>query len=362
MTAALPFSPADSARTASAVYTISLAAIVPLFIAAIAALAMRRMPAGTRALIWKGAVTALLGIYVGQQLPAHWSAWIVPSMMAEPLVALGREQVAHGTTGAATWVQLLVGVYWLGVAVVLGPVVLRMLRRRADGVVRTPQTRGVFRPTIALPPYMRSWKGDRIHVVLLHEQNHIKQRDPLFSLVAHVTCALYWFNPGVWWAARALERECELACDDAVLSAGVKPSTYADVLATAAECSARAASGDARVRPAMALSGEGRATLRARLRQIVDTRRDTRAPTRSALGLVASLTLIVAVGMGTVRLAPTRGVLTRLMRDPRWESRAFAVMGLAKRPDSVAVAREAARLDPSPDVRAWARYALTELR
>jgi hypothetical protein len=36
------------------------------------------------------------------------------------------------------------------------------------------------------------------------------------------------------------------------------------------------------------------------------------------------------------------------------------VLGLAQRPDSIAVARSAAELDQNPSVRAWARYALGE--
>jgi hypothetical protein len=62
--------------------------------------------------------------------------------------------------------------------------------------------------------------------------------------------------------------------------------------------------------------------------------------------------------MSAVELSPSRDVLASLMRDVRWESRAYAVIGLARRADSVAVARSAAELDPSPRVRAWARYAL----
>jgi hypothetical protein len=62
--------------------------------------------------------------------------------------------------------------------------------------------------------------------------------------------------------------------------------------------------------------------------------------------------------MSVAHLAPTRGVLTTLMLDTQWESRAYAVLGLAQRADSVAVARSAAELDPSPRVRAWAKYAL----
>jgi hypothetical protein len=53
-------------------------------------------------------------------------------------------------------------------------------------------------------------------------------------------------------------------------------------------------------------------------------------------------------------------VLTTLMLDAQWESRAYAVLGLAQRADSVAVAQSAAEEDPNPRVRAWARYALDQ--
>ena len=58
-------------------------------------------------------------------------------------------------------------------------------------------------------------------------------------------------------------------------------------------------------------------------------------------------------------ISQPRDVLTTLMQDGRWESRAYAGVGLARRADSVAVARAAAERDPSPRVRAWARYALS---
>jgi hypothetical protein len=69
-------------------------------------------------------------------------------------------------------------------------------------------------------------------------------------------------------------------------------------------------------------------------------------------------TMIVAAPMSAVRLSPTRDVLTMLVQYARWESRAYAVLGLAQRQDSVAVARSIAERDPNPRVRAWARYAL----
>lgn len=75
-------------------------------------------------------------------------------------------------------------------------------------------------------------------------------------------------------------------------------------------------------------------------------------------GAVLVATVFV-VPLSTARVAPTRGVLTSLMQESRWESRAWAVVRLAQRADSVHVARSAARHDPDPAVRAWARYALS---
>ena len=76
--------------------------------------------------------------------------------------------------------------------------------------------------------------------------------------------------------------------------------------------------------------------------------------------MAAVSTFAVAGPVSAVQLAPSREVLTTLMLDARWESRAYAVVGLAQRRDTIAVARSAAELDPNPRVRAWARYALGE--
>ena len=98
--------------------------------------------------------------------------------------------------------------------------------------------------------------------------------------------------------------------------------------------------------------------LRERLAAIVDAGRDLSAPGRVARTAALMLTLGTAIPASAGRLAPSRDVLTALMRDARWETRAYAVVGLAQRPDSIEVARAASRFDPNPRVRSWARRAI----
>jgi ankyrin repeat protein len=52
----------------------------------------------------------------------------------------------------------------------------------------------------------------------------------LTHLLVVLICSLYWFNPLAWIALRRLHYEREVACDDSVLNAGTRASTYARYL------------------------------------------------------------------------------------------------------------------------------------
>ncbi len=87
-----------------------------------------------------------------------------------------------------------------------------------------PMTWGVLRPVILLPKDSLSWPRGRLQAVLLHELAHVRRRDSLVQSLALIVCALYWPNPLVWIAARALRREAEIAADDAAIVSGIRPS------------------------------------------------------------------------------------------------------------------------------------------
>ncbi len=90
-----------------------------------------------------------------------------------------------------------------------------------------PMTWGIRRATVLLPAQSASWSAARLESVLLHELAHLRRRDHLAQLVGALACAIHWFDPAVWIAARRLRIEREHACDDAVLAAGSRASDYA---------------------------------------------------------------------------------------------------------------------------------------
>jgi TonB family protein len=167
-------------------------------------------------------------------------------------------------------------------------------------------TLGALRPSILLPRGAGAWSADRSTVVVAHELAHIRRGDWLVLLLAAFVRAVYWFNPLVWIACRRLDRESELACDDAVLAGGVKPAEYATHLF---ELAAQLAAGAPRLVPASPIVTAS--FLEKRIATMLN-HRVNRTPIGSNLRLLTAAALVViaaAVASAQVSFATISGVV-----------------------------------------------------
>jgi len=181
-----------------------------------------------------------------------------------------------------------------------------------------PLTFGTMAPTIVLPASADEWTDDRRNAVLLHELAHIARRDCFIQRLTSLTCAIYWPHPGVWYAARRLRVERELACDDRVLAAGAGPREYAGHLLELAHSLGSAPA------PATALGMARARQLESRLLAVLDAARN-----RATLG---PRTRAVALAIGIAVLIPLAAVRAAVV------SRDIPVTTAAAAPKTPAIA------------------------
>lgn len=226
-------------------------------------LALRRASASTRHLLWTLALAGLLFLPLLSTVLPAWHAPVLPASVSEvaPVPAAGGVPVTRAPEAVVDWPPLATAAWGAGALLVLGRLLVGMVRvqrlsrsarpveepdwlnlleelSRKLGIaapvsllksdaVTLPMTWGLRRPVVLLPADAEEWPPERRRVVLLHELAHVKRRDCLTQVLAQTACALHWFNPLVWLAARRLAIERERACDDQVLELGTRASDYA---------------------------------------------------------------------------------------------------------------------------------------
>ncbi len=121
---------------------------------------------------------------------------------------------------------------WLPLAIELASRVgvSRRIEFAESPTASMPMAVGLFRPSVLMPADAVRWPVERLRIVLLHELAHVKRRDCLTHALAQLACAMHWFNPLAWIAARHVRTERERACDDLVLASGTKGPDYAEEL------------------------------------------------------------------------------------------------------------------------------------
>ena len=332
---------------------------VVLLLAMAMTVGLRRAPAGARYLVWLASLGALLLVpafstWVSIPLPilpptssvapvdAPGAQPEPPHKFTEPSAATAASErapepaspvvVSQPSVPPALSASATIVMAWLGVAVILfawlviGAIKVRRIVRggrelsddawlmpmydvadRLDlataprlvmsGAVEMPFACGLIRPTIVLPASAERWSEERRRVVLFHELAHVRRRDLLGHTIGRVTCALYWFHPLVWSAAKRLRAESERACDDLVLACGgARASDYAPHLL---DIVTGVRSGGA---PATALPMADKKEFEGRMLAILDP--TARRATPSRLQQVVVTLAFGAMALSTAAVAP----------------------------------------------------------
>jgi beta-lactamase regulating signal transducer with metallopeptidase domain len=209
-----------------------------------------------------------------EAVPAVLVSDVAPSLRPVARPVPSEEEATRIIPAAATtiasqpitipWPLLLVGLYCLVAALLLGRFVLglvlsRRLRRASRPVederltlwlrsealkaglgkppciaesaaLSVPVTLGVFRPVVLFPDGWNEWSETQMRAVLAHELSHVARHDAFTQMLSRIHRAVFWFSPLSWWLDRALVDLAEQASDDAALRAGTDRARYAEVL------------------------------------------------------------------------------------------------------------------------------------
>lgn len=285
---------------------------------------------------------------LGRSVWASLVPWIVAVWLIGVIVALVPTVLASARLALlARRARPLRGGRWA----LLVPSALREIgvRRRVrfiemDGAVM-PMTWGVRRPVVLVPADDFESTIEQRLDVLRHELAHVRRYDCLTQLLGQLACALHWYNPLVWLAARQLRIERERACDDEVLQAGARASDYAGYLLRVARA--------ARVTGAAAFGGLAMARpsqLTGRLLAVLDDRRQRERLTGAfavRASAVAALVVILVASAAPTSASAHGAELTgaATSTSPQRETITIASRGFGTTP--VALDLPAATTTPS---------------
>ena len=125
-----------------------------------------------------------------------------------------------------------------------------------------PAVVGVWSPSIVVPAWLMDLAPEAQQLVLAHEREHIRARDPLLLAIAQAATVVLPWNVALWYQRRRLREGIELDCDARLLRNGHSRSAYAELLMAVGQRMSRS------IVPLAAMA-EPRSLLEKRVRQLL---------------------------------------------------------------------------------------------
>ncbi|EGT2204802.1 M56 family metallopeptidase [Clostridioides difficile] len=92
----------------------------------------------------------------------------------------------------------------------------KKIELRGSDELISPAGMGLFKSYIFLPDY--PYSKDELTWILKHELMHFKNKDILIKFLVLSVKIIYWFNPLVYIMSNKVNLDCELCCDESVLT------------------------------------------------------------------------------------------------------------------------------------------------
>lgn len=85
--------------------------------------------------------------------------------------------------------------------------------------ISSPALCGGLNPKILIPKNIfNSISNDELRYIILHELCHYKRKDVILTWIIYLLKSVYWFNPIIFFALNTMREDCEIACDNMVVS------------------------------------------------------------------------------------------------------------------------------------------------
>ena len=188
-----------------------------------------------------------------------------------------------------------------------------------------PAVVGLLQPRIVLPALCRDLGGEELHLILDHEEEHLRARDPLLLAACLVPLVLAPWNPAFWWGFRRLRAAMEVDCDRRVLARGARPAAYGGLLVRIGATSSHAAA-----LPVLSLAGS-HSTLERRLKAMKQSTSRNAVP-------VSIICAVLAVGVMVLACQADTPLAPDIAADAAQDTH-----------DGVTAAQEASPSDEIPD-------------
>ena len=196
-------------------------------------------------------------------------------------------------------------------------------------IVSSPMLIGFSHPKIVLPDAGLSEK--EFHYTILHELVHYKRRDMYYKWLVQVVLCIHWFNPLLFFAARSINRLCELSCDEIVinhLQSDVQCREYAGTL-----LNAMASKGALKERHASLTLSEDKKLLKERIEAIMNGKRNNTAGKKILVTVLTAAIVLTSFFTGSYTADAskrTSGTIIFQMGNVKQEKAGVAGTGRSK--------------------------------